>query len=43
MELEVRREFLQIVQLDSFVMTHTFATVISEPVLFVHGEISERI
>lgn len=43
MKLEICREFLQIIQLDSFVMTHTFAAIICESVLLVHGEISKRI
>ena len=43
MKLEVRRELLQIVQLDSFVMTYAFAAVICESVLLEHGKISERI
>ena len=41
MKLEIRRELLQIVQFDSFVMTHAFAAVICESILFEHGEISK--
>ena len=43
MKLEVRRELLQIVQLDSFVMTHAFAAVICKSVLLEHSEISKRV
>ena len=43
MELEVRRELLQIIQLDSFVMTHAFAAVICKSVLLEHSEISKRV
>ena len=39
MKLEVRRELLQIVQLDSFIMIHALATVIRESVLLEHGEV----
>ena len=43
MKLEVCRELLQIIQLDSFVMTHAFAAVICKSVLFEHSEIAKRV
>ncbi len=43
MKLEVRRELLQIVQFDSFVLTHAFAAVIRKSILLKHGKVSKRI
>ena len=43
MKLEVRRELLQIVQFDSFVLTHALAAVIRKSILLKNGKASKRI